>query len=45
MTVGEIMSRMGFSVFLVMCTIFGWSFAAAINSSAFAQQAQETRPS
>ncbi|MEQ1752664.1 MAG: hypothetical protein ABL973_00870 [Micropepsaceae bacterium] len=30
------MSKVGFSVFLLSCTIFGWGFAAAINGPALA---------
>lgn len=30
------MSKMGFTLFLVACTLFGWGFAAAMNTPAMA---------
>jgi hypothetical protein len=34
--VGATMSKMGFTLFLVACTLFGWGFAAAMNTPAMA---------
>ncbi len=30
------MSKTGFSIFLLVCTVFGWGFAAALNAPALA---------
>lgn len=30
------MTKMGFTLFLVACTLFGWGFAAAMNTPAMA---------
>jgi hypothetical protein len=33
---GAFVSKIGFSVFLLSCTLFGWGFAAAVTAPAFA---------
>ncbi|MDZ4739935.1 MAG: OmpA family protein [Alphaproteobacteria bacterium] len=32
------MIKFEFSIFLIVCTVFGWGFAAALNTSAFAKE-------